>query len=104
VDLSHQLRAAEKASKECMALVTEVETLVRNDKTRLDSDLKDMVEQGLEHKVMVEDLSDWVLSLEEELVTLQQMIREIVLLAKTNFFDTVLAVKINVPNYYAKKI
>ena len=35
-----------------------------------------MVEQGSAYEVMVEDLSDCVLSLEEELVACQQTIRE----------------------------
>ena len=35
-----------------------------------------MVEQGSAYEVMVEDLSDRVLSLEEELVACQQTIRE----------------------------
>jgi hypothetical protein len=40
------------------------------------SDLKDMFKQGSAYEVMVEDLHDRLLILEEELVTLQQTIRE----------------------------
>jgi dynactin 1 len=78
MELSRQLRMAEKEAEGGKALVNEVETL-RSLKSEFEeqiSDLKDMVEEGSAYEVMVEDLSDRVLSLEEELVVLQQTIRE----------------------------
>jgi hypothetical protein len=78
MDLSRQVRSSEKYVEESKNLTTEVETL-RETKKVLDeqiSDLKDMVEQGSAYEIMVEDLSDRVLSLEEELTTSIQQIRE----------------------------
>lgn len=78
MDMSRQLRSMEKEVNEAKALSSEVESL-REARKRLEeevADLKDMVEQGSAYEVMVEDLSDRVLSLEEELMTLQQTIRE----------------------------
>ena len=68
----------EKEANEVKAVSAEVESL-REARKQLEeevADLKDMVEQGSAYEVMVEDLSDRVLSLEEELMTLQQTIRE----------------------------
>eukprot|EP00934_Nitzschia_sp_Nitz4_P001164 Nitzschia sp. Nitz4//scaffold271_size25734//7579//11815//NITZ4_008303-RA/size25734-snap-gene-0.22-mRNA-1//-1//CDS//3329545206//1164//frame0 len=79
LDLTRQLRAAEKLAEEGKALTTELQTL-RNAKTELEeqvSDLKDMVDQGSAYEVMVEDLSDRVLSLEEELMANHQTIRDL---------------------------
>jgi len=78
MDLSRQLRSAEKASEEAKALASEVENLrsLKTDFEEQISDLKDMVEQGSAYELMVEDLSDRVLSLEEELVAGEQTIRE----------------------------
>jgi dynactin 1 len=78
MDLSRQLRSFEKDLEEAKTMGDEVETL-RSLKTEFEeqiSDLKDMVEQGSAYEVMVEDLSDRVLSMEEELVSSQQTIRE----------------------------
>jgi dynactin 1 len=78
MELSRQLRSVEKDAEEAKTLASEVESL-RNLKVSWGeqiSDLKDMVEQGSAYEVMVEDLSDRVLSLEEELVACQQTIRE----------------------------
>ena len=78
MDMTRQLRSMEKEANEAKAVSVEVESL-REARKQLEeevADLKDMVEQGSAYEVMVEDLSDRVLSLEEELMTLQQTIRE----------------------------
>lgn len=78
MEQSKQLRAAEKEVEEARALTTEVENL-RTLKASFEeqiNDLKDMVEQGAAFEGMVEDLSDRVLSLEEDNVALQTTIRE----------------------------
>eukprot|EP00529_Nitzschia_sp_RCC80_P006984 CAMPEP_0113502732 /NCGR_PEP_ID=MMETSP0014_2-20120614/33739_1 /TAXON_ID=2857 /ORGANISM="Nitzschia sp." /LENGTH=1416 /DNA_ID=CAMNT_0000397595 /DNA_START=80 /DNA_END=4327 /DNA_ORIENTATION=- /assembly_acc=CAM_ASM_000159 len=78
MDMTRQLRSVEKEANEAKAVSAEVESL-REARKQLEeevADLKDMVEQGSAYEVMVEDLSDRVLSLEEELMTLQQTIRE----------------------------
>ena len=78
MDMTRQLRSMEKEANEAKAVSAEVESL-REARKQLEeevTDLKDMVEQGSAYEVMVEDLSDRVLSLEEELMTLQQTIRE----------------------------
>lgn len=79
MDLSRQVRSVEKDFEEAKQMADEVENL-RSLKTEFEeqiSDLKDMVEQGSAYEVMVEDLSDRVLSMEEELVACQQTIREL---------------------------
>ena len=78
MEQSKQLRSAEKEVEEARALTTEVENL-RTLKASFEeqiNDLKDMVEQGAAFEGMVEDLSDRVLSLEEDNVALQTTIRE----------------------------
>mmetsp|Transcript_30720 Transcript_30720/g.73696 ORF Transcript_30720/g.73696 Transcript_30720/m.73696 type:complete len:1306 (-) Transcript_30720:2676-6593(-) len=78
MDLNRQLRGVEKDLEEAKQTAEEVENL-RSLKSEFEeqiSDLKDMVEQGSAYEVMVEDLSDRVLSMEEELVLSQQTIRE----------------------------
>ena len=78
MDMTRQLRSIEKEANEAKAVSAEVESL-REARKQLEeevADLKDMVEQGSAYEVMVEDLSDRVLSLEEELMTCQQTIRE----------------------------
>lgn len=78
MDMTRQLRSMEKEVNEAKAVSAEVESL-RETRKELEeevADLKDMVEQGSAYEVMVEDLSDRVLSLEEELMSLQQTIRE----------------------------
>ena len=79
MELNRQLRSAEKDLEEAKQVSEEVETL-RSLKTEYEeqvSDLKDMVEQGSAYEVMVEDLSDRVLSMEEEIMSCQQTIREL---------------------------
>eukprot|EP00535_Pseudo-nitzschia_heimii_P004754 CAMPEP_0197182238 /NCGR_PEP_ID=MMETSP1423-20130617/6262_1 /TAXON_ID=476441 /ORGANISM="Pseudo-nitzschia heimii, Strain UNC1101" /LENGTH=1365 /DNA_ID=CAMNT_0042632627 /DNA_START=185 /DNA_END=4282 /DNA_ORIENTATION=- len=78
MDLTRQLRTAEKHVDESTNLATQVESLRETNKELEEqiSDLKDMVEQGSAYEIMVEDLSDRVLSLEEELSSSLQIIRE----------------------------
>eukprot|EP00533_Pseudo-nitzschia_delicatissima_P009329 CAMPEP_0116082544 /NCGR_PEP_ID=MMETSP0327-20121206/2787_1 /TAXON_ID=44447 /ORGANISM="Pseudo-nitzschia delicatissima, Strain B596" /LENGTH=1348 /DNA_ID=CAMNT_0003573353 /DNA_START=3974 /DNA_END=8020 /DNA_ORIENTATION=- len=78
MDLTRQLRTAEKHVEEATNLATQVESLRETNKELEEqiSDLKDMVEQGSAYEIMVEDLSDRVLSLEEELSSSLQIIRE----------------------------
>jgi dynactin 1 len=78
MDLSRQVRYVEKDLEEAKQTAEEVENL-RSLKTEFEEqirDLKDMVEQGSAYEVMVEDLSDRVLSMEEELVAYSLTIRE----------------------------
>jgi dynactin 1 len=78
MDLTRQLRTAEKHVEEASNLATQVESLRETNKELEEQiyDLKDMVEQGSAYEIMVEDLSDRVLSLEEELSSSLQIIRE----------------------------
>jgi dynactin 1 len=78
MEVSRQLRAAEKDAEAGRALSTEVGSLRAMKATFEEqiNDLKDMVEQGAAFEQMVEDLSDQVLSLEEDNIGLQAMIRE----------------------------
>jgi len=78
MDLTRQLRSAEKFVEEASDLATQVESLRETNKELEEQilDLKDMVEQGSAYEIMVEDLSDRVLSLEEELSSSLQIIRE----------------------------
>lgn len=78
MELTRQLRTAEKHVEEATNLATQVESLRETNKELEEqiSDLKDMVEQGSAYEIMVEDLSDRVLSLEEELSSSLQVIRE----------------------------
>lgn len=78
MDLTRQLREAEKKAQTGQALSDELENL-RALKLQLEeqiNDLKDMVEQGSAFEDMVEDLSDRVLALEEDNVALRATIRE----------------------------
>ena len=78
MEFQRQFRTAEKDAEAGRALVAEVESL-RSLKANFEeqiSDLKDMVEQGAAFEGMVEDLSDRVLTLEEDIVLLQTTIRE----------------------------
>ena len=78
MEATKQLRTAEKEVEEAQALKSEVETL-RSLKASFEeqiNDLKDMVEQGAAFEGMVEDLSDRVMSLEEDNIALQTTIRE----------------------------
>jgi len=79
MEISKQLRAAEKDAETGKAFTTELESL-RGLKATLEeeiNDLKEMVEQGAAFEGMVEDLSDRVLYLEEDNVALQTTIREL---------------------------
>jgi len=79
MELSRQLRTAEKKANEAQNHLEELQNL-RTLKQELEeqiSELKEMVDQGSAYEVMVEDLSDRVLGLEEELVACQQLIREL---------------------------
>lgn len=79
MELQRRLRDAEKDLATSQAVVSELESL-RQLKLRMEdeiNELKDMVEQGAAFEGMVEDLSDRVLSLEEDVVQLQSTIREL---------------------------
>ena len=76
--LQKELRQAEKQAQTAEELSMQV-TQLKQVKARMEeeaNDLKDMVEQGAAFEGMVEDLSDRVLSLEEDIVALQTTIRE----------------------------
>ena len=78
MELSRQLRTAEKDATNVATLTEEVETL-RETKKKLDEeirDLKEMVDQGSAFESMVETLSDRVLLLEDDNTALQSTIRE----------------------------
>jgi dynactin 1 len=78
MEVSRQLRTAEKDAEAGRALSTEVEALRAMKVTFAEqiNDLKDMVEEGAAFEQMVEDLSDQVMTLEEDSIGLQAMIRE----------------------------
>jgi len=78
MDISRQLRTAEKEAEENKDMAAQVQELKAKTAELEEqiSDLKDMVEQGSAYEVMVEDLSDRVLSLEEELMASQALVRE----------------------------
>eukprot|EP00977_Amphora_coffeiformis_P018457 scaffold6506_cov171-Amphora_coffeaeformis.AAC.5 len=76
--LQKELRQAEKQSQAVEELTAQVLQL-KQAKARHEEEvnlLKDMVEQGAAFESMVEDLSDRVLSLEEDIAALQTTIRE----------------------------
>lgn len=78
MELTRLLRSAEKSAQGVTDLQTEVTRLtdvIANLEEQV-NDLKDMVEQGEAFEGMVEDLSDRVLSLEEDNVMLQAVLRE----------------------------
>jgi hypothetical protein len=78
MEVSRQLRAAEKDAEAGRALSSEVESSRAMKVTYEEqiNDLKDMVEEGAAFEQMVEDLSDRVLSLEEDNISLQATLRE----------------------------
>ena len=79
MELSRQLREAEKdadAGRQVSAELESCKTLMVQMEEQL-NDLKDMVEQGAAFESMVEDLSDRVLSMEDENVALRSTIREL---------------------------
>mmetsp|Transcript_4225 Transcript_4225/g.8073 ORF Transcript_4225/g.8073 Transcript_4225/m.8073 type:complete len:1444 (+) Transcript_4225:81-4412(+) len=79
MELSRQLRAAEKDSSRAASLKEEVAKLHANEKVMKDEikELKEMVDQGSAFEQMVEDLSDRVLAVEDNNITLQSTIREL---------------------------
>lgn len=79
MDMSKELRAAEKLAIEGSGLTSEVENLRSTTKVLQSqiADLKDVVEESSAFESMVEDLSDRVMALEDENVSLQSTIREL---------------------------
>jgi dynactin 1 len=78
MELSRELRAAEKDAATGVALTEEVETL-RAAKKKLEEEIRDlneMVDQGTAFESMVESLSDRVMVLEDDNLALQSTIRE----------------------------
>ena len=79
MELTRELRTAEKDAEAGRSILEETEKL-RSLKSAMDEqieDLKDMVEQGSAFEGMVEELSDRVLSLEEDNIALRSTIREL---------------------------
>ena len=79
LDLTRQLRAIEKDSGISSSLKEEVTKLLTNEKKMKEEieELKDTVDQGAAFEQMVEDLSERVLAVEDNNITLQSMIREL---------------------------
>jgi exonuclease VII small subunit len=79
MELSRQLRAAEKDSSLVASLKEEIAKLIANEKTMKEEikELKDMVDQGSAFEQMVEDLSERVLAVEDNNIALQATIREL---------------------------
>jgi ATPase involved in DNA repair len=79
MELSRQLRAAEKESSAATSFKEEIAKLVANEKImkREIKELKDMVDQGSAFEQMVEDLSERVLAVEDNNISLQATIREL---------------------------
>jgi chromosome segregation ATPase len=79
MELSRQLRAAEKDSSLAASLKEEIAKLFANEKTMKEEikELKDMVDQGSAFEQMVEDLSERVLAVEDNNIALQATIREL---------------------------
>jgi dynactin 1 len=78
VEMSRQLRAAEKEALDASALKKELEELktLKMSLEEQNAYLKESVDQGSAFETMVEALSDRVLTLEDENITLQATIRE----------------------------
>ena len=79
LELTRQLRTAEKEAEQSSASQTRLEelsSLNRNLEEQVNA-LKDMVEQSAAFEMMVEDLSDRVMLLEEQNVSLNTVIREL---------------------------
>jgi dynactin 1 len=79
MELTRKLKAAEKEAETNKSQLTENQELKKN-KMKLEEEvgeLKDMVEQGSAFEGMVEDLSDKVMEMEEQNVTLASTIREL---------------------------
>ena len=79
LELTRQLRAIEKDSGIASSLKEEVAKLLTNEKKMKEeiAELKDTVDQGSAFEQMVEDLSERVLAVEDNNITLQSMIREL---------------------------
>jgi predicted nucleic acid-binding Zn-ribbon protein len=79
MELTRQMRAAEKDSGIASSLKEEVVKLSKNENKMKEEikELKDMVDQGSAFEQMVEDLSERVLAVEDNNITLQSMIREL---------------------------
>ncbi len=78
MEFAKQLRAAEKDSSLATSLKVQVEKLESSKKAFKEEikELKDMVDQGAAFEGMVEDLSERVLLVEDNNITLQSTIRE----------------------------
>lgn len=78
-DLFKKLRVAEKEMEVATSITTEVETLRKKEKKlQLETrELKEMVDQGTAFEKMVEDLSDRLMSIEDNNVSLQITIRDL---------------------------
>jgi dynactin 1 len=78
MELTRQLRSIEKQAQSANDIqndYTKLQELIATQDEQI-NDLKDMVEQGAAFEMMVEDLSDRVMSLEEDNIMLQAVIRE----------------------------
>ena len=78
LELSKELRTAQKVSERVESMTREVEE-AKSAKTTLEGEveeLKEMVDQNSAFESMVEELSDRVLALEDDVVGLAQTVRE----------------------------
>lgn len=79
MELTRQLKATEKETETAKGQVKQTSDL-ENSKTKLDEEvreLKDMIDQGAAFEGMVEDLSDRLMEMEEQNVSLTTTIREL---------------------------
>lgn len=79
IEITRQLKAAEKLTEESKKISQQLDKYKNSQSTMEEQleDLKDMVEQGAAFEGMVEDLSDRLLSLEEDNGSLRTTIREL---------------------------
>lgn len=79
MEWTRQLRTLEKEASTNTAILEEHNQLAQNQQHLQEQiqDLKDMVEQGAAFESMVEDLSDRVMALEEEIMARQNIIRDL---------------------------
>lgn len=79
IELTRQLRTAEKASSLTASLESELSALRTSEsKLRIEvRELKEVVDQGTAFERMVEDLSDTIMGLEDGNVALQVLVREL---------------------------
>ena len=78
LELNKQLRTVQKGASRVDAMIEEVEN-IKAAKAKLEeevSDLKEMVDQNSAFETMVEELSDRVMALEDDVVGLSHIIRE----------------------------